>query len=98
MIRFLSKVKNSPIHAESKPLRLLNPFEIVAKAKDEEPLLKLADAVSDSVYQRVNKSGANYHIPEPRYFFELSTRFSPDHKGLGLGKGLKPIHNIDQLE
>lgn len=59
LIRFLGKIKENPIYTQSKSLRILNPFGMIAKSKDEEPLLKYADIVAHAVYQCVNKSASN---------------------------------------
>ncbi|WP_333715062.1 hypothetical protein, partial [Yoonia sp.] len=98
MIRFLGKVKQNPIYPESKVLSEFNPFSISHRAKDEEPLLKIADLVAHSVYQCANKSSSNHFIPEYRYFQELSGRFAAGQNGKILGIGLKPIHSLEMLE
>ncbi|MGB5556374.1 MAG: DUF3800 domain-containing protein, partial [Paracoccaceae bacterium] len=98
MLRYLIKVKQNPLYRESKSLRILNPFSIVAKEKDEEPILQLADLVAHAVYQCTNKSDSNFGIPEYRYFEEISRRFAADANGRILGAGLKAIHSLEMLE
>ena len=98
MLRYLGKLRENPIYEQSKSLRLLNPFSIVSKKKGEEDCLEMADFVAHAVYQCANKTPANYYIPEPRYFKEISTRFAGDASGRVLGVGLKCIHDLSSLE
>ncbi|WP_084613585.1 DUF3800 domain-containing protein [Roseicyclus elongatus] len=98
MIRFLAKVKDNPFFPESKALQHLNPFGISTRLKGEEDILEVSDLVSHALFQCVNKSKANYYIPEYRYFQELSSRFAADDAGRVLGAGLKCIHSLDALE
>ena len=97
MRRYLLKVRDNPIHAESKFLKPLNPFCIVNRRKGEEDMLELADFVAHSVYQCCNLSKSNYGIPEPRYFLELSSRFAGNESNKALGVGLKCIHSLEQV-
>lgn len=97
MRRYIGKIKDNPLHEDARFLRIFNPFAIVARGKDEDPLLKYADIAAHSVYQCVNKTPTNFGIPEPRYLDELSRRFGADEKGIILGTGIKCIHNLDQL-
>lgn len=96
--RFLNKVKENPIYPQSKALEIVNPFSLIAKAKDEEDLLRIADFVSHSIYSCINKTPENFGNPETRYWRELSGRFATDSNGKIIGAGLKCIHSIDQLE
>ena len=98
MIRFLQKVKDNPVRPESKSLEILNPFAIVRRKKGEDLLLEVADFVSHAVFQLANKSVANFQIPEPRYFMELSSRFAGNDDCRVLGTGLKCIHSLQDLE
>lgn len=98
MRRYIGKIKDNPMNENAKFLRVFNPFAIVSRAKDEDPLLKYADIAAHSVYQCVNKTHTNYGIPEPRYLEELSKRFGADEKGTILGSGIKCIHALDDLK
>jgi len=98
MRRLLIRVKETPVRPESKVLAKLNPFAITTKAKGTDEMLDIADFVSHAVFQCVNKSNANYQIPEPRYFREISSRFAGDKDGRIWGTGLKAIHSIDDLK
>lgn len=97
MIRYLSKVKENPIYPQSKALNSINPFGITSRKKGEEPLLKVADLVSHTLYSCVNKTPDNFQITEPRYLNELSPRFASDERGDVLETGIKPIHSISDL-
>lgn len=97
MISYIRNVRDRPYYTQSKSLKILNPFSIVTKKKGEDVFLDYADFISHSLYQCVNKTPANYFIPESRYFEELSPRFGCDKKGLVEGIGLKYIHSIDML-
>lgn len=98
MRRYIGKIKDKPLHEDAKFLRVFNPFAIIARGKDEDPLLKYADIAAHSVYQCVNKTPTNFGIPEPRYLDELSRRFGADEKGNVLGTGIKCIHTLDDLQ
>lgn len=95
--RYIGKIKDNPLHEDARYLSIFNPFAIVARGKDEDPLLKYADIAAYSVYQCVNKAPTNYGIPEPRYLDELSKKFGADENGNILGAGIKCIHSLDQL-
>lgn len=97
LIRYIGKIKDTPLHENAAYLRKFNPFGFVTREKKEESLLKFADLASYSVYQCVNKIEANFKIPEPRYLLEISQRFGCDIKGLVLGTGIKCIHELDSL-
>jgi len=43
MRRYITKIKDRPLHSAARGLRILNPFAIDTKPKNEEPLLKFAD-------------------------------------------------------
>ena len=96
--RYLGKIKDTPFHTEAKGLAAINPFGVINKKKNEEFLLKIADVVSHAVYQCVNKTPKNYHIPEPRYLRELGGNFACDHRGSVLGTGIKCIHELSDLK
>lgn len=98
LISFIGKVRDNPMHFEARHLKIFNPFAFMQKEKSEEPLLKFADLASHAVYQCVNKTDTNFHIPEPRYLKEISSCFGADDKGKVLGVGLKCIHDVDQLD
>lgn len=97
MRRYIGKIKDNPLNENAKFLRVFNPFAIVARGKDEDPLLKYADIAAHSIYQCVNKTPTNFGIPEPRYMEELSKKFGADEKGIVLGSGIKCIHTLDDL-
>lgn len=97
MRRYILKIKENPLHTEARHLSIYNPFAIVSRSKEEEPLLKYADIASYSVYQCANKSEANFFIPEPRYLLELSKRFGVDESGKVLHTGIKCIHKLSDL-
>lgn len=97
MIRFLGKVKENPFYAESRVLKLLNPFSITSVPKGEEDILEVADLIAHGLFQCVNKSKSNYHIPEYRYFEEFQSRFGADDKGIILNTGLKCIHSLEGI-
>lgn len=98
MRRYLMKVKENPHYQQSLGLSAINPFGLVTRKKGEEPLLKLSDLVAHSVYSCVNKTADNFGIVEPRYLYELSSRFAANANGVVLGTGLKVIHSLKDLE
>jgi hypothetical protein len=95
--RYVGKIKKTPHHTRAQNLQCFNPFGFVERAKHEELLLKYADLAAHAVYQCVNKTPANFGIPEPRYLSELESRFGADEYGKILGNGLKCIHTLDQV-
>jgi hypothetical protein len=96
--RYIVKVKENPIYPESKYLSAINPFGLIAKSKDEEDLLRVADFVAHSLYSCVNKTPDNFGHTEPRYWNELSSRFATDNNGKVLGSGIKCIHSLEQVD
>ncbi|MBW4982962.1 DUF3800 domain-containing protein [Mameliella sp. CS4] len=98
MIRYFETVKHNPMYRQSKVFSNFNPFCITTRQKGEEDLLEIADFVSHAVYQLANKTQANFAIPEPRYFCEMSSRFAGDEKCNILGTGIKCIHSLAQLD
>lgn len=98
LIRYVGKIRDNPIHPEAKYLQVFNPFAFVQREKLEERLLKYADLASHAVYQCVNKTDANFKIPEPRYLSELISRFGADEEGKIIGNGIKCIHTLRDLE
>jgi hypothetical protein len=97
MLRYLTKVKDNPIYHESRVLASLNPFSITRAKKGEEAALEVADLVAHALFQCVNKSKANFGIPEYRYFEEIESRFAANEAGMVLGTGLKCIHSLGAL-
>lgn len=98
MIRYLEKCKNNPFYPQAKSLKNINPFSIVAKSKNDEPLLRFADLVSFSLFQCVNVSKSNFEIPETKYLVELSDKFACDKTGRIRGVGFKYIHSFNQIK
>ncbi|WP_212525345.1 DUF3800 domain-containing protein [Actibacterium sp. MT2.3-13A] len=97
MRRYLSAIKEKPMHTDAKYLRVFNPFAITAKTKTEEPLLRYADLAAHAAYQCANKTKTNFNIPEPRYLEELANRFGADERGNVIGRGIKCIHSVEDL-
>ncbi len=97
MRRYIGKIKDSPMHSDAKYLRMVNPFAITTRSKEEDSLLRYADLASYAVYQCANKTPKNFYIPEPRYFVELSKKFGADQSGKILGNVIKTIHTLEQL-
>ncbi|MFQ1700066.1 DUF3800 domain-containing protein [Loktanella agnita] len=97
MRRFLGKVKSKPIYPQSKSLSILNPFGISTLKKGESEMLEISDFVAHAVFQCSNSTEANFNIPEPRYFVELSSRFAGDENGCPIGSGIKFIHDIGMM-
>ncbi len=97
MRRYIGKIKENPHHRDASFLKIFNPFAIVARAKDEEKLLKYADLAAHAAYQCSNKTLSNHFIPEPRYLEELSSRFGADHRGRIIGTSIKCIHSLADL-
>jgi hypothetical protein len=98
LIRYIGKVKENPQHENATYLAHFNPFGFVTREKKDEDLLKYADLAAHATYQCVNKIEKNFHIPEPRYLSEISSRFGCDAKGIILGTGIKCIQGLDALQ
>lgn len=98
LLRYVQKVRATPLYPQSRSLRILNPFAISTRRKGEDSCLDCADFVAHAVYSCVNKTPNNFNIPEDRYFREISPRFACDEMGRVDGVGLKCIHNIEMLE
>lgn len=97
MIRYIERVKNNPIYSQSKSLKIINPFAITKRKKEDEDLLRIADMVAHAVYSCVNLTPENFGIPETRYIQELAPKFGVNSRGVVAGHGLKFIHSIDDL-
>lgn len=98
LISLISKCQENPIQPDTKFLGRINAFKIRKKPKSEEPLLQLADVIAHSLYKCVDKSAANFQIPEPRYLSELRIRFfSHPETGRIEGCGIKSVHDLKQL-
>jgi len=95
---FISYCIDYPKQQQSKILGILNTSKFFVQKKKDEPLLQYADLVANSLYQCVNKSSANYCIPETRYINELRFKFwANPQNNLINGFGIKPIHNLNNL-
>lgn len=98
MRRFLGRIRENLIYPQSRSLSFLNPFGISTLKKGESEMLEVADFVAHAVYQCANRIEANFGIPEPRYFSEMSSRFAGCDKGLPDGIGLKFIHDLASMQ
>ena len=96
--KFISLCITNPRQQQSEILEILNTSKFLVQKKKDEPLLQYADLVANSLYQCVNKSLANYDIPETRYINELRFKFwANPQNNLINGFGIKPIHNLNSL-
>lgn len=84
--------------ADVKYLQHLSSRRITATPKAEETLLQLPDLVAHAIYKCVDKSNGCFRITESRYLKEIADLFFADPKtGKVIGKGLKPIHSLRNL-
>lgn len=99
MKNLIRKCQANPGHQMTDYLNNIKVSNIVAKKKDEEPLLQVADLIAHSLYRCVDKCGKNLFTTEPRYIRELSTSFfgNPQTQ-LVPGAGLYLVHTIKDLE
>jgi hypothetical protein len=67
--------QRNPLHTNSAKLKFIDVDNFLIKSKKDEPLLQIADLVAHSLYKCIDKQPKNFHIPEPRYLQELSSRF-----------------------
>ena len=99
LFNFIDKVQATPLHRNAQYLRNIEISNLQVHEKEDAPLLQLADLIAHSLFKAVDKTPKNFEIPETRYLNELRTRFhcSKETKKI-LEHGIKPIHNIHQLE
>lgn len=96
---FIAKCQRKPIYPRTKLLKYVEPNNIIARSKSEEPLLQVADLVAHALYSCVDKTSGKYHVTEARYLMELKNKFYHDPvSGLVLGKGIKAIHSANSLK
>ena len=96
---YISICQKNPIYKQVENLNHIDPSNIFSEQKKNEPLLAIADIVANSLYQCVNKTQANFGIPEPRYLSEMKSKFAHDLATYRIiGHGIKPIHNLESLK
>ena len=95
----IRKCQENPIRENTKLLRNIKITNISDAPKDREPLLKIADLVAHALFKAVDKTDGNFHIPEPRYLYEIRENFyhCPNTKKI-IGHGIMPVHDLKQLE
>jgi len=91
--------QKNPHRPNTKRLRAIDAQNIIAKSKEQEPLLQIADLVAHALYKCVDKTSANAHVTEPRYVKELQSRFfgHPETNSVVDG-GLFCVHQPWQLQ
>ncbi|WP_238529736.1 DUF3800 domain-containing protein [Pseudooceanicola batsensis] len=95
----ISACRRNPIRPATKNLARVNPQSIMVRAKEDEPLLQLADLVAHSLYKLVDDSPRMYGLKETRYVDELRTRFFADKvTSKILGFGIYAVHNLEQIQ
>ena len=95
----LRACRRNPRWPNTKYLQYIDPNNLAWRKKEEEKLLEIADLVAHAVYQCAHKGKRNYFITEPRYFYELSSKFYACPKTSKIeGFGFKSVHKVKDLE
>lgn len=99
LMTLINKCQENPIKEQTKLLRRIDHFKIRTSPKGEKPSMQIADLVAHSLFKSVDKSKANFHIPETRYLNELRTRFfnCPQSAEI-INFGIKPVHKLSELK
>jgi Protein of unknown function (DUF3800) len=96
---FIGKCRDNPLHKNTKLLKHISVGKIVAASKAKEPLLQISDLVAHALFKSVDKTDRNFHIPEPRYLYEIQKRFYCDKEsGEVLKHGIMALHNLSELK
>lgn len=94
----ISKCRERPLHKETEFLKQIEPMSICAAAKDQQPLLQIADLVAHALYRSVDKTPGNFGITEPRYLQELEKVFASNPAdGRVEDFGIKCVHCVGDL-
>ncbi len=87
--RYLWKINENPLHSNARFLQHLDLNSIYAKAKNEEPLLKIADVVSNSIYRACTPD--RHGNTEHRYLDILRHNFHCDMYGKIMHHGIQEV-------
>lgn len=87
-----------PLYTQTQSLKKIKTTRITDQKKKDEPLLQLADLLAHSLFQCVDERKSNYGIKETSYIEDMKNRFHCSQSNEVLGFGLKPIHNINDLQ
>jgi len=94
----IRKCQETPFRGQSKTLKKINIDQIFNEPKNEEPLLKFADVVAHALYKTVQRGPRDYGLSEFSYIEHLAGKFySHDRSGKVVNYGIKPIHNLSEL-
>ena len=95
MKKYIRNIALEPHEGDSHFLKSINPESISAKTKNEEPLLKISDAVASSIFQCCENKVLG--IRETGYLERIRDKFPADTNGRILDYGIKAINNIHDL-
>lgn len=96
MRNFIRSVRDNPIYTPSRNLIHLNISKLREKTKAEEPLLKIADAISNSLFSSCTPN--IYDLTEHRYIKEMKSKFFCSDTGQILDYGLKIVPSLNALQ
>jgi hypothetical protein len=95
---YIRQCQNRPVYNETEFLKNIDVNSIYEQPKNEQPLLQLPDLVAHSLFQCVNERRGNYGIKETAYLHDIRSRFHCSKvDGVICGYGIKPIHNLKDL-
>ena len=95
---YIRRCQNRPVYKETEFLKNIDVNSIYEQPKNEQPLLQLPDLVAHSLFQCVNERTGNYGIKETAYLHDIRSRFHCSKvDGVIYGYGIKPIHNLKDL-
>ncbi|WP_018688110.1 DUF3800 domain-containing protein [Ahrensia kielensis] len=99
LMTLINRCQENPINEQTKLLRRIDHLKIRTSPKGDKPSMQIADLVAHSLFKSVDKSKANFHIPETRYLNELRTRFfnCPETAKI-INFGIKPVHKLPELK
>lgn len=98
LISFVEAIQKRPIDFQASFLRRIDAFSIGRAKKADDPLFCLPDLGSHAMLSALRRTEAQFSVTEPRYLKELAPCFLADKVGRIFPRGIKPIHNIGDLE
>jgi hypothetical protein len=99
LMTLINRCQENPINEQTKLLQRIDHLSIRTSPKGEKPSMQIADLVAHALFKSVDKSRANFHIPETRYLNELRSRFfnCPNTAKI-INFGIKPVHQLSELK
>lgn len=87
--RYLSTIKDTPMHKNASFLEAISPAHIVARSTKEQPLLKVADCISNALFRACVPD--KYGYTETRYIDLIKHLFFCDEEGVIANTGIQSV-------